>query len=602
VAQSRGAALDNRDQMLAASYTAVLSSRVVNELRFQLAKRNQTLLGLDPTCSGICDGDDEGGPTVEIAGVANAGRSRLTPQLRDNTRFQVLDTLSYQAGRHLWKAGVDVNVVDHPNSSLPLHFGGRYIFASLPAIPGLLPAPITALQAVALGLPAAYVQGYGNPQAPYVTQDVSTFVQDQWRIRPTVTAQLGLRYQMQFWGDRAYTAPGVGAYQIPGDWNNLAPRLGIAWDPLKNGSLSLHGAYGMYYDNIISGAVGVADIVNGTSNGVRTLVQRFPLSIGAWNAPGRRLPESAVGSFPSLIISIDPNLKASYSHQFSAGVDRELRRDAVLSAGFVYVRGFNQLGPIDFNPLVPALGPNRRPEDVGGVPGTSASVLRYTSFGETWYRAITISLRKRFGRSEFLAGYTLADAEDNTSDFQTAFVPQSNGAGRDRSNPTGLPVGFDPASERGPSLQDQRHRFVFSSTFELPSRVQLSGIVKAGSGTPYNILAGTDLNGDGDGGNFPTDRARTTPSNPSSSLSRNAGRLRAEGTVDVRVSRRFSFYRNGTVEPIFEVFNLLNRVNYTDVNNVFGVGAFPQSPLPTYGQFQRAAPPRQAQLAVRFIL
>jgi hypothetical protein len=54
-----------------------------------------------------------------------------------------------------------------------------------------------------------------------------------------------------------------------------------------------------------------------------------------------------------------------------------------------------------------------------------------------------------------------------------------------------------------------------------------------------------------------------------------------------------------SLEPLFEVFNLLNRANFTDVNNIFGVGAYPNAPLPTFGQFQRAAPPRQAQVAAR---
>ena len=137
-----------------------------------------------------------------------------------------------------------------------------------------------------------------------------------------------------------------------------------------------------------------------------------------------------------------------------------------------------------------------------------------------------------------------------------------------------------------------------SGWYEAPAGIQLSGIVTVASGVPFNILAGTDLNGDGDGGNFPSDRARQTPGDPSSSVERNAGRLPTEAAVDLRVSRRFG--KSGlVVEPIFEVFNLFNRANFTDVNNVFGTGAYPSAPLPTYGQFVRAAAPRQAQLGIR---
>ena len=78
------------------------------------------------------------------------------------------------------------------------------------------------------------------------------------------------------------------------------------------------------------------------------------------------------------------------------------------------------------------------------------------------------------------------------------------------------------------------------------------------------------------------DRARMSPGDPSSSVPRNAGRLPTEATVDLRVSRRFN-PSGVAVEPIFEVFNLFNRANFTDVNNIFGTGAFPSAPLLTYG-------------------
>jgi hypothetical protein len=54
-----------------------------------------------------------------------------------------------------------------------------------------------------------------------------------------------------------------------------------------------------------------------------------------------------------------------------------------------------------------------------------------------------------------------------------------------------------------------------------------------------------------------------------------------------------------TFDGIFEVFNLLNRTNFTEINTIFGIGAFPTNPLPAFGQFEKAGPPRQAQLAVK---
>ena len=601
LARSRGAALENTDNMFAATYTAVPSSKVVNELRLQFARRDQTVNSLDPSCGGPCTAENQGGPTLEILGVATVGRQRFTPQPRVNDRFQVLDTMSLFRGKHQWKAGFDFNYVNHRLQALPLHFGGRYLFRSLPAIPGLLPAPIGGIQALALGLPGAYIQGYGNSSATYGYRDLSLFVQDDWHPTTKVVIKAGVRYQNQFWPDTPFRTPGVpNPYPVPRDNNNLGPRIAASWNPAGDSRTLVHAAYGIYYDNLITGAASVAYVVNG-EHGVRTLVTRFPETIAAWNAPGHRLPEAAGGTVPSLVISIDPGLRTSYADHLSAGFDRDLPGQIRLSANYILVRGFNQLGTIDYNPIVPALGAGRRPLDSAERAGTSASVLQYTSFAQTWYDGLTLSVAKRLTTEyQFLASYTLSRAEDNSTDFASTFLPQANGRGRDPANPTGLPIDFDPDSERGPSLQDQRHHLVLSGMYVAPFAINISAIIAVGSGRPYNILAGEDLNGDGDGGTIPgPDRARTDPFDPSTSVPRNSGSMPMQATIDVRVNKAMPISRRVRLEALFEVFNLFNRANFIDVNNVFGTGRYPISPLPGFGQFLQAAPPRQAQVALK---
>ena len=606
VAQSRGAALDNSDSMIAGSYTSVLSDRAINEFRVQYAYRDSTVFSLDPRCTGKCDAFDEGGPTVEVSGIGSVGRQRLTPQPKTNRRVQLVDTFSVLRGRHSLKTGFDYSFVA-AEGALPAHFGGRYVFAALPAIPPLLPAPITAIQALALNVPAAYVQGYGDPNTEYDVGDLSLFAQDDWALSGDLTLKLGVRYQKQFFPSRPYSARGLEAYEIPSDNNNLAPRIAIAWSPFGNRATSVHASYGMYFDNHISGLLGVVNLLNGAPDGVRTFVARLPSStaaIGAWNAPGRRLPEAAVGTFPSLVIIPDPDLATPSAHHFVIGMNRELRRNLSLAVNYLRIKGSNQLGTLDYNPIVLALGSGRRPYDlaINGVPtaGTSASVLQYTTFGETWYDGLTISLERRLHNGfQFLASYTLSKAEDNSTDFQSQFIPENTGVGRDPNNPTGLPLGFNPDSERGPSVHDQRHRLVLSGLYVAPYQIHVSSIITAGSGRPYNILAGQDLNGDGDGGSFPPDRARRVPADPSTSVERNSGTLPAFATVDVRASRRFPLFGRASVDAILDVFNLFNRTNYTEINNIFGTGAYPDNPLPAFGQFERAGPPLQVQLGAR---
>ena len=209
VARSRGAVLDSRDHMFSVAQTAVLGSTLVNEARFQFARRDQQVNSLDPRCGGPCTGENLGGPTLEILGVASVGRQRFTPQPRSNDRYQVLDTISLLRGNHQLKAGVDFNYVDHKRQALPLHFGGRYLFGSLPAIPGLLPVPINGVQALALGIPSAYIQGYGNSSASYGYSDVSLFAQDDWRPTDDLVVKFGVRYQNQFWPGAVQNTPGV---------------------------------------------------------------------------------------------------------------------------------------------------------------------------------------------------------------------------------------------------------------------------------------------------------------------------------------------------------------------------------------------------------
>ena len=599
VARSRGASLDSEDNMFAVSHMAVRSSGLVNELRFQVASRDQTIDSLDPRCGGPCTLETQGGPTLEVLGVASVGRQRFTPQPRRNVRYQVLDTISIFRGPHQFKTGFDFNYIDASKQSLPLHFGGRYIFGAIPAAQaplfGLPAVDVPSIVAVQLGIPGRYVQGYGDSAAPYGYKDFSLFAQDDWGVSDRLTLKLGVRYQVQFWDDITHTVTGYPTpYAFPTDTNNIAPRLAVAWNPLGDRSTTVRGSYGLYYDNLITGIFGITKAIDGRGQ-VRTLSASLPLSIAGWNAPGRRLPEPA--TYPSVVISADPALVTPYAHHTSAGFERELPGRMSLSGDFVYIRGFKQPSTLDYNPLVPSLGTGRRPADVGGVPGTSASVLQYTSFGETWYKGLTVALSRRFGdRHQFMVSYTWSEAEDNGTDFQSEFIAQDSGRGRDPANLDGLPLGFDPESEKGPSLQDQRHRLVASGMYVMPWDLELSSIITVGSGRPYNVLAGADLNGDGDGG--ATDRARQVVTDIATSARRNDGTLPMQASVDLRVARRF-LVGPLTVDGIFEVFNLFNRSNYTAVNNVFGTGSYPSQAVSTFGQFTQAAAPRQIQLAMK---
>jgi hypothetical protein len=629
VARSRGAMQLRTDWSISASQTDVLSNNWVNEFRVQYAPQDQEINSLDPLCGGPCINEDQGGPTLEITGVASVGRQRFTPNPRRNRRLQFIETLSFLTGAHHMKAGVAFSHIKATRGALPLHFGGRYIFSAVPA----LGIP-NGLEAFRRGLPSAYVQGYGNSVFVYPAVDFSVFVQDEWRMGRFVLKP-GLRYDRVSFGDlQEYDISDVGGTRIqfpfPQDNNNIAPRVAAAYDVTGDGRTSIHGAYGLFYENTLGAIAGVTQILTGASTGVRTFVGSLaqscggvPCSVRAWNAPGRRLTEAQAASFfggryATLQFAADPSLEDPYAHQAAIGFDRALTNDLSVNANFVYVRGYEQVGTIDYNPVLGAqLGTSRRPNDLpcsaipgapcvnGGIPATSASVLQYTSFGETEYSGLTLAVNKRFSHNyQFLASYTLSKAEDNSTDFQSNFIPQNNGFGRNQDDELGLPLGFNPDSERGPATHDQRHRFVLSGVYQLPLDFGVSAIFTAASGRPYTPLAGADLNGDGNGGAFPPDRARANPLDEGSSVGRNSETTASYVNLDLRASKRFHFARGANFELILDVFNVFNRANFFENTNqssftIFGTGAFPGSPLPTYGLYTETLPPRQAQLAAK---
>ena len=84
--------------MIAGMHGWTVTPHVYNDLRVQVANRNQVVRSLDPACGGPCIDDTMGGPQVNVAGVANLGRQEYTPQTRRSLRYQVLDTVSWQTG------------------------------------------------------------------------------------------------------------------------------------------------------------------------------------------------------------------------------------------------------------------------------------------------------------------------------------------------------------------------------------------------------------------------------------------------------------------------------------------------------------------------
>jgi len=547
--QSRGGFLNLEDLAFSASLNSILAPTLMNEFRFQFARRDFDFGTFDPA-----------GPTVEILGVATIGRDRLLPHTRLQHYYQFVDTVSWINGKHNFKFGVDLEFVDY-NISTPFNYGGRYIFSALPAnalYPGS-PA-MSALQAFQQGYPAMFLQAFGDPTDELNNLLLSLFTQWDWQLRPNLVLKLGLRYDKE-------ALPEF----FPADDNNLAPRLALSYG-LNGGRTNLRAAVGRFFATT---AVGTSFTFRQSMYGrSKTILLRGLQARTAWNQPGHKYQEDPGLTPYPIRFQVADDFQAAYTDQFSVGVDQEITRSMVLNCSFQYLRGHHFQHAININPIIdPATG--ARP-----IPGF-ADVYSYLSTGNSWYKGLTVSLHKRMSRSTmFLFSYTLSDAEDDYVDLITNVQLQN---------------ALDPASERGPSLLDERHRLVFSGIWDLSGytdnvildNFHLDTIWTYGSGRPYNILAGYDRNGNGD----------ATSDRPAG-VGRNAGEGPDYFSVDLRISKKIPLRGEEChLELTVEAFNLFNRTNYSEVNTVYGPGT---EPLPAFGQPTAAYPARQIQLGLHF--
>jgi hypothetical protein len=541
-AVSRGTALDDDDQTLAASLVSTLSRRTLNEARFQYTRSR---LGAPV--------NDDVGPAVNISGAASFGTATFSPTARDLDTFEAVDNVSTQRGAHSLKVGGDF-LLDRVNITFPGALQGVYTFSSL-----------ANFQA---GRYATFQQAFGEPSQFQSNPNLGLFAQDEWKPRRDLTLNLGLRYDVQLLPDPVKT-----------DANNFAPRVGLAYSPDLLGhdhKTVIRASYGIFFDRIPLRATSNALQRDGSK--YRTAV----LSFGQAGAPA--FPE-VLPAFPSNLLvsvtSIDPSIRNAYSQQASIQVERELSGAMSLSVGYLHVRGEHIT--LSRNVNVPRFPASAGVPNLGRPDPRFANVSRFESSGASYYDGMIVSFKRRFSRrAEGRVSYTLSKAIDDVGGA-FFFTPQDN---------------FNLRDEKGLADNDQRHRLVVSGSFEAPvasggdtalrralSGFRLSYIFQYGSRLPFNIVTGTDRNND------------TNANDRPAGVGRNTGRGFDFASLDLRLSRRVGFGEHTNLEVIAEGFNVLNRANLQLPNNTLN----PANPatLLTFGLPTAADSPRQIQFGLR---
>ncbi len=537
---------------------------LLNEFRAQVAKDKEP---------GFANSDNpevnlfQSGRTVIVF-----GRNNFSPRETTEDKYQFIDNVTYVAGAHNLKGGFDINIEKILNF-FPGQFGGRYFFNSYADF---------ANNRVTRFAQAFAGSGTQGPTSRPNFNEYGFFLQDDWRVRSNLTINLGLRYDIQqlkrppvFNSDPRLTAIGIDTSRLDNDYNNVAPRFGFAWNPAER--LVVRGGYGIFYGRTPAIMLGTSH----TQNGLSVVLIDLNNPNLPFTYPGRFSDLSQVAAFTPSIPSIyvfDRDYQQPYTQQGSFGVEYGLTNDISLSASYLRVQGTHLQRTRDINLPSPVIYPTSagfpailRHPGVQGNPDRPVSgfarISQFEATGDSNYNALIFSVNKRFDHNfQLQASYTWSKVIDNKPDA-TSVVPFNAGDDSKQAQQT-----FLLSDDRGPGDADVPHRFVASGVWDLAyfrssnkgvrlflDGWQLSGIFQASSNLPFSARVGNvDINNDG---NSFSDRVP--------GFGRNTYHLDRFISLDFRVGKTFFFTERFRLQLIGELFNALNRVNFSGFNTQY---------------------------------
>jgi hypothetical protein len=595
VGASRGSELHKFDSTSLLGWSHTFSNRAMNEARFQWNYENFQVSSLERF-----------GPEINISGFGFFNRDIFLPHYTIERRYNVKDDFSYFRGSHNLKFG-GLALARGNRTAAHTFFDGRFGFGPLPG--GLVNAAlasttITGLQAFNLGLAQSYQQGFGDPTVLSTDPFYGLYIQDSWKVRPNLTLNIGLRYELDDRRD-----------PIPTDTNNFAPRFAFAWDPFNDKKTAVRGGYGIFYSPIyyqIDYVVNALGIINGhrqiaqvlttiqtagpaAANNIFTTLRRQGV-IGV-PTPTRMITSADLaqfgitithtGAIPPYTVLFENSAEYvnPYSQQASLGIERELTRDLSVSATCTFVRTLKITRARDKNLLLAPVDPQLGIRVWSPPYFVDPLLFQFNVYEPTaraFYSGAVFEVRRRFSGSFSLSGnYTFNRATDEVVDYGSDF--QAN----DQTNLR---------AERALSSFDQRHKLVIYGLWSAPGRLQVAPVFRANSARPFNLLVGADLN---------QDRHSTT--DRPAFAGRNTGIGPCFWSFDLRLAHKVFLRESRSLELIAEAFNLFNRLNFASVNNL-GLGNLtgpfnlkgrrdrnPSEPL----GFTSAFDPRRIQLGVR---
>jgi hypothetical protein len=492
-----------------------------------------------------------GPPFIQIGGYASVGDPITGPRNTYQNTFDLSGSFTKIFGRHELKFGGGYRR-DQINGVQGIATNGFFVFAGIPSQAGFLYNDGFANYLSAN--PVVFLQGGGDFGREIRDRAFNAFVQDNYKVTPRLTLNLGLRYELPlpatenknrvnlfvpgaqskvisnappgllYPGD-----PGVSSGLIPAERTAFAPRVGFAWDPRGDAKTVISAAYGIFYEPYYTGQGGPLQDPISAPPYLKTQQLGWRPGFSFANPYPGPNPFGVPFPEPMTLLVVSRNLRLPYAQDWNLNIQRSLGSDFLLQIGYVGTAGVKLPRLIEGNPAAYVPGIDTNPADCSGASSCPVSNENnvnqrrlysgctlaqpnncvYSSVGEiadlshSNYNALQTSLRKQFAHGlSFLASYTWSHSIDDVSSFNITGSASQPVAGENdlAQNP------FDLAAERGPSMFDSRNRFVLSYQWDLPffqrstqwyGKVlgdwQLNGIFTAMSGTPFTVFDSNDV-------------------------------------------------------------------------------------------------------------
>jgi len=572
----------NKYSSILAGHTWQLGSDKLNEFLFQRTKFDNAIAA------------NSDNPTIYYPSGVTRGQSVNTPQSTHQKKMQWKDDLSWSSDfgrmRNDFKAGI--NYIDEPTLAGDFTIGtvGQYTM-----LRDSLTSPVRTI------IINGGFSGYNIPIKQY-----NTYFQDDIAVSRNLTINAGLRYDLSTGFDLDQTtnpnlkivqaAADSGRYtdawmqdfksgggaKLKNDRNNYSPRIGFTYDLHGDSKQVLRGGAGRYYDfpyinatilfpgqavQSLFGPIYSYDDPNGIKNADGTFFRP-----GIDPRPPNQISGNLTPTDRSTRELASPTLATPYSDQLSLGYSTEINNNLGLNFEAVGARYRDIPFRFRANPIDAATGARR-------FAGTAVPANFRLWYGKGFadYKGINIGFHSRMGSNFEAQGfYTLSQSTGNilggADEFRLTNVSYQPDLGNVRDmtiNP------FDPLCNacEGPLNTDARHRITLSGVYRAPYAINVSGIIRYHSGTPYTAWTGHDTNGDGYALDLVPGEGHV-----------NNRRGPSFSQFDLRLAKEFNFGGRAGFELIGEVFNLFNAKNGALVNGDCDVNASGQCTNPLFGK------------------